>query len=58
MLNTLCDVVAHYRDEAAKIDKALPSISGLSPAATTKKKGKEAKVSPEILLQKKLLFLT
>ena len=49
MLKTVCDVVPHYRDEAAKIDEALPSTSGLSPAVTTKKKRKKAKVSQEIL---------
>ena len=52
MLNTLCDVFPHYRDEAAKMDEALPPISGLSPAATTEKKGKKAKVSQEILWPK------
>ena len=58
MLNTLSDVVPHYRDQAAEMDKALPSTSGLSPAATTKKKRKKVKVSQEILWKKKFLFLT
>ena len=52
MLNTLCDVFPHYRNEAAEMDKSLPPTSRLSPAATTKKKRKNAKVSQEILWQK------
>ena len=37
MLNTLCDVVPHYRDEAAVMDEALPFSSSLSPTATAQK---------------------
>ena len=58
MLNTLFDVAPHYRDEVTETNEALPSISGLPPAATKKNKRKKAKVSQEILWQKKFLLLT
>ena len=56
MLNTVCDVVPHSGDEAAEMDEALPSTSGLLPAATTKKKRKKAKVSQEILQKRSSCF--
>ena len=57
MLNTLCHFAPHNRDEAAEMDKALPSISGLLPASTTEEKRKKAKVSLKVLWRKEVLFL-
>ena len=45
LLNALVYVVSHHSDETTEMDKALPSTSGLSSAATTNKRQKKAEVS-------------
>ena len=43
MLNTLCHFAPHNRDEAAEMDKALPSISGYYLLQQPKRNGRKPK---------------
>ena len=58
MLNTLCGAVFHYRDEAAEMDEALLSSSGLSSLQQQKRSGKEPKYLKKFYGKKRFLFLT
>ena len=53
MLNTLCNVVPHYREETPEDDEAQPSTSGL-PSSALKKKRTKSKTTEGVLWHKEI----